>query len=89
MWICSIIIPKQKTNVTVVADGNFAAVNNIKIEMKDELKVFLAEREISEEEYKSYTGELKLEWSKLFEQNKPQGILPSSIMSLIWCCNQT
>ena len=41
--------------------------------MKEELKSFLAEREITEQEYKGFTGELKLEWNKLFEQSKLQG----------------
>ena len=43
--------------------------------MKEDFKIFLADKDISEEKYGRMTDELQIKLIELFEQNKPQGKL--------------
>ena len=48
--------------------------------MKEDFKIFLADKDISEEKYGRMPDELQIKLIELFEKNKPQGKL--SIQSI-------
>ena len=50
------------------------------IEMEEEFKTFLTKKEISVDEYKGLTGELKVRLVEAFEKSKPQSKLSDSFM---------
>ena len=48
--------------------------------MKEDFKIFLAGKDISEEKYGGMTDKLKFKWSELFEKSKLQGKLSQSLI---------
>eukprot|EP01035_Chromulina_nebulosa_P061697 gene61697-84385_t len=54
--------------------------------MEEDFKIFLADKDISEEKYGGMTDKLKFKWSELFEKSKLQvaGMIPKSYFITNW-----